>query len=178
MQRERVPAGGNNWQISECASIANEFVRELGFDVAFIHAGLYEAQDAPESFFSDFAGLADEGEFMLGLRDAKLVHHAGKPLVIVQWITAKRFANETGFTRFDFDDGPLMLVRIEVNMLGFAHEAMKQDRELREPLDILNARDFARLVFCEFVAFPELTVGGRFAQKKNLAMLFVVGVGV
>src|SRR5580658_6894489 len=71
-----------------------------------------------------------------------------------------------------------MFVGIEEDMVGLAHQAMEQAREFRQPMDLLEAGLGAGFVAGEFVAFPTLVFGVAFAEKKEGAVLLVVGVGI
>ena len=42
-----------------------------------------------------------------------------------------------------FDDGPFVLVGVEVDVLALAHEPVKDRAKFREPLDALDAGDLA-----------------------------------
>ena len=48
--------------VGETSAAADEFVRKLGFDLRFSHAGFDELADAQEARFGDRASLADQVE--------------------------------------------------------------------------------------------------------------------
>src|SRR5438552_15869699 len=146
MQRAGIGAGSDNGIVGKLTALAEELVGELGFDFHLVDAGLDEAADAAEAVFGDRASAADQRKFEFGFNDTKFVHEPGQALVVMQGIKPLDFLDETGVASFDDDVGAFMLVRVEIDMLALAHEAVKDGPELREPFDAGNAGNGAGLV--------------------------------
>jgi hypothetical protein len=105
------------------------------------------------------------------------VHEAREAVVGVERVLALEPADEAGIAGFDDDFGALVFVGIEVDVFGFAGEAVEGPGEIGEPLDVLDAGDGAGLVLGEFVAFPDGDEVGGLAEEEDLALAFVLGVG-
>ena len=117
-------------------------------------------------------------QFGLGLHDAQSVHQRRQPLIIVQRITPHRVRHEARLASLHFDDGALVFVAVQINMLALAHEPVGQARELREPVNFPNATNRAGFLLRQLVAFPQFQFGCRLAEEKNLAVLFLIGIGI
>ncbi|MCK6501754.1 MAG: hypothetical protein L6Q38_19940, partial [Nitrospira sp.] len=88
-----------------------------------------------------------------------------------------QLAHKPGFAGFHDDFRAFVLVAIEPDVLGLAHEAMKDPGEFGDPLDIANAGGFARRFAGEFLSFPGGDQIAGFAQEQNFALPFVIRVG-
>jgi len=106
------------------------------------------------------------------------MHQPGEAVIVVQWVAGHGVSDKSGFAAFGFDHCPFVLVAVEVNVLGLAHEAMEELREIGKPLDASDTAELARLLFREFCTFPELQFGRGFAEEKDLAMFFVVRIRI
>ncbi len=136
-----------------------------------------EAGDAFECGAGDVAGFLEQGDLGGGLHHADPVHEAREAVVGVERVLALEPADEAGIAGFDDDFGALVFVGIEVDVFGFAGEAVEGPGEIGEPLDVLDAGDGAGLVLGEFVAFPDGDEVGGLAEEEDLALAFVFGVG-
>src|SRR4051812_24647504 len=99
-------------------------------------------------------------------------------MIFVERIAAFDFGDEAGVASFDFNVGARMLVGIEENAFGLAHDALENALKIREPFHARDAAELLGFVFGELVAFPGFEFGFGFAQKKNFAMLLVIGVRI
>jgi len=171
-------AAGDDGVVGEIAAAPDEFMGEFGLDFGFVDAGLYEAGDALEAGVGDVAGGAEEADFLVGLHGTEGVQEAGEALVIVEGIAALGVRDEPVVAGFDLDDGALVLVGVEVDVLAFAHEAAEDAGEFGQPFDARDAGAFAGLLFGEFVAFPDGDEFAGFAQEQDFSEFLVVGIGI
>ena len=151
---------------------------ELGLHIRLRNAGSHALQHPPETFASDGASGADEVQLNFGFDDPQAMHQAGQSLIIVQRVPPDCVGDKAGFARLHLDDRTLVFVGIQIHVFALTHQPVEQPREFREPLDILDARDFARLCFRQLVSFPSLQLGFGFAEEENLALFLVIGIGI
>ncbi len=85
-------------------------------------------------------------------------------------------ADEAGVARLDIDDGPAVLVAVEVDVLDLAHEPAEEPGEFGEPLDLFHARGGCGFFLGELVSFPGLEVLIRLPDEEDLAQLGVEGI--
>ena len=71
-----------------------------------------------------------------------------------------------------FDDGALVLVGIEEDVVALAHQAMEEAGKFRQPVDVLDAGSRLRLLLVEFVAFPAFVFGRGLAQEETVRASF------
>ena len=105
------------------------------------------------------------------------MHQAGEAVVLVERIAVLNGPDEPGFAGLDHDIRPLVFVGIEIDVLGLAHQAVEQRREVRQPFHALNSGHALGLLLGEFVAFPGGDEITGFAQEQNLPLAFVIRLG-
>lgn len=178
MQAAGVATGADDGRIRKPAAVADEFVLELGFHLIFPDARSGEVEHAAESPVGEVAGFADEIEFELGFNAAQTVHQRGEPLEIVDGITADGIQHEAGFATFHLNDGALVLVGVEKDMIALAHQPVEQPEKLGQPMDVLNAGQGARGGFVQFAALPNLILLGRLAEEQDFPVLLFIGIRI
>ena len=169
-----IGAGGDDGVVGEGGSLANELMGELGFDFVFEHAGFDESAHAFEAIAGDGAGTLEEFDLGGLFDDTKPVHQPRESVVMMKGVPFLDPSDEAGLPGFDHDFGAFVLVGIEPDMFGLAHEAVEELREFGNPLDIANARGFASAIFVEFPALPGGDQFGGFPEKKDFPLAFIV----
>ena len=176
VQGAGVDTGGDDGVVGEAGAAAGEFVGEFGLDFDFVDAGLDLFEEVAEALFGDGDGLFEEFDFRLGFNDAQLVQEAGEAVVLMERILRLGLADETEVAGLDRVGGALVFVGVKVNVFGLAEELAEEDGKLGEPLDGFDAGDFLGFLLGVFVAFPDFQVLVGFAEEKDFAKFFVVGV--
>jgi hypothetical protein len=92
---------------------------------------------------------------------------------MMKWIVSLAFLNKASVTRLNGGTGSLVLVGIQENMIHFAHQHAKDGRKLMDPLYILDARCVGRLLFSEFVPFPNGQEFIGLAKEKNFTVSWI-----
>jgi hypothetical protein len=132
---------------------------------------------AAKTLAGDVARASDERDFRRGFHEAQGLQLAGEPAIVVEWVFRADLLDEAGVTRLDLDDGAVVLVGVQIDVLQLAHETMENRGKFREPLHFLDAGDGLRFVLRMLVAFPRFQVGVRFTDEQHLAQFLVVGIG-
>ena len=178
VQSAGVQTTGDDGRVGKAAAAADELVRQFRLDLDLVHAGFHKFQQALEAAPREVAGVLQRGDFRLRLHHAELVHHARQPLVIMQRILPHHVRHETRLARFDFDVRALVLVRVQINVLALAHQAVEERGEFTQPMHARHAARRARLLLRQLVAFPRFEQRMQIADEEDLALLLVVRVRV
>lgn len=99
------------------------------------------------------------------------MHQPGQALVAVQGILGLRIADEAFFARLDFHGGPGVLVAVEKDVLGFAHQLPEDAGEFGQPFDRFNAGNGAGFGLGVLVPLPGAGFFVRLAQEQHLAQV-------
>lgn len=105
------------------------------------------------------------------------MQQAREPAISVERVFRADLLHETGVAGLHLNDGAVVLVGVQIDVLQLAHQLVENRGELGEPLDLLDAGEGLRFVLRMLVAFPGFQVGVGFTDEEHLAQFRVEGVG-
>ena len=177
MQAAGVLASGHNRVVGEAPAPGGELKGEMRLDLGLVHAGLQRPQHAAEAFLRELARAADRLDLGAAFHQPELMHERREPAVIVQWKAPLHLRDEPLVARLHLAARAPVLVGIQVDVLRLAEHPAQDARKVAQPFHLLDPRGFLRLLLAQLVALPEFVLLVGFAEKKDLAQLFVVGPG-
>ena len=84
---------------------------------------------------------------------------------------------ETRLACLRWDGGANVLIRIEIDPIGLAHDGAELRLEVRQPMHPLDAAALRGLLFGELFTFPHGDGLVRLADEEHLALFRVRGIG-
>ena len=97
----------------------------FSFDFHLVNSGFNEAANPHEASLCDGAGAAQRVNLVLGFDGPQLMHQARQALVIVKRVESLSILDKPRIAGLDLNDRALVFVGVEINMVGFAHQAME-----------------------------------------------------
>ncbi len=140
------------------------------------HARLEKTRHPHKPVPGDFACLADQRDFRLGLHRAQPMQKPREPMISMKRITFPALPHEPRLAGFHHDGRARVFVRVQVDIFAFAHERVQNAVEIAQPFHPLNPRDPDRFLAGQLAAFPGFEVRDRFPQKKDFTVALVLGI--
>ena len=148
---------------------------ELRLHITLVDARCHEAAHPLEPCFRDGAGVADEVDLQGILHHPERVEQRCHSTEIVQRISGTQIADKTHIPRLDLHHGPLVLIGVEPDRLGLAHQPMENPGKVRHPMHRSNAGDLHGLGLRQLVPLPDGDDFARLAQEQHLPHALVLG---
>tara|TARA_Y100000588_G_C13910438_1_gene776875 strand:- start:38 stop:376 length:339 start_codon:yes stop_codon:yes gene_type:complete len=112
MEDAVVLTSGYDGCVCELSSTTNEFTGEFRLYLVFGHAGLDEAEDAPEALVGDGYGFLQQFDFLLALDQPELMQERRQAAEIVEGEITLAFPDEAQVAGLHLVGGALVLVGV------------------------------------------------------------------
>ena len=151
-------------------------MHELRFDFVLHHSGLDELQNALKTSFCDITCALHLVHFLLRLDRAQAVQDGRRALVFVIGVFGAQggvFAVGSGLDGIACTG---VRIVVQVQRIGFCHEAVEGAFEGRRPLDVGDARCSSGFGLVQFGPFPNGQFLVCFQCEQDLAVVRIVSI--